>query len=49
MFNNIRLSAFPEVRMYKELIKSTELYEPLWGCAHTFLLSHSYKYPDKYI
>lgn len=29
MFNNIRLSAFPEVRMYKELIKSTELYEPL--------------------
>ena len=49
MFDNIRLSAFPEVRMYKELIKSSELYEPLWGCAHTFLLGHSYKYPDKYI
>lgn len=49
MFNNIRLSAFPEVRMYKELIKSAELHEPLWGCAHTFLLGHSYKYPDKYI
>lgn len=49
MFNNIRLSAFPEVRVYKELIKSADLYEPLWGCAHTFLLGHSYKYPDKYI
>lgn len=37
MLDNINPSGFPEVKMYKVLTESAKLYEPLWGCAHTFI------------
>ena len=49
MLDNINPSGFPEVKMYKVLTESAKLYEPLWGCAHTFIFEHRYKYPDRYI
>ena len=49
MLDNINPSEFPEVKMYKVLIESAKLYEQLWGCAHTIIFEHKYKYPDRYI
>lgn len=49
MLDNINHSEFPEVQMYKVLTESAKLYEPLWGCAHTFIFEHRYKYPERYI